>query len=173
MTPCWGYNRRVIAELRPLKLGDNDPLVCRYRRRVGTQGLRDGPQPAEQECSYYEGSDVHLGSGSLPARSKHRAGADAPDHLAVAGRHWRSRRCRSMADTIHYCANAISGTDHGLSAIWERRSSGGVPRPQPRDLFVLRPHSKMVNRVPVRLTLDLRAIPRASGLAAENNHRSL
>jgi hypothetical protein len=92
-------------------------------------GAGEGPEPAQHRGCPCRCPKVLL-HHSLPlAGLKHRAGADAPDHLAVTGRYWRSRRCLSMADTIHHGANAISGTDHGLPGAWERRSCGGVPRP--------------------------------------------
>jgi hypothetical protein len=53
---------------------------------------------------------------TIDARSKHRAGADASDHLAVTGCRRRARRGSSVADTVHDGADAIPGTDHGLAA---------------------------------------------------------
>jgi hypothetical protein len=98
-------------------------------------GAGEGPEPAQHRGCPCRCPNVLL-HHSLPfAGSKHRAGADTPDHLAVTGCRWCARRRRSVADTVRDGADAIAGTDHGLAASGRRWSCGWCPAPSTSALL--------------------------------------
>jgi hypothetical protein len=95
--------------------------------------------PAVPACGSEQGRRRRLGRAinapHILRRSKHWPGADTPDHLAVTGCHWRSRRRRSVANTIHNGADAIAGTDHGLAVSGQRWSCRWCPAPSTSALL--------------------------------------